>query len=79
MCEFPAVARPSDKQTDHLEERASRGTQSLWDVSTVAQRPVATGLNEMDALLTWQTCRVDEDKRVWPDTSLSQEEGEMLR
>lgn len=39
-----AALRPSDKQTYHLEERASCGTQSLWDVSTVAQRPAATGL-----------------------------------
>lgn len=42
VCEFPAVAKPSHKP-DHLEEWTSRGTQSLWDVSTPAQRPVATG------------------------------------
>lgn len=55
MCEFPAVASPSDKQTDHLEEWGSCGTQSLWDVSTVAQRAVGTGLDKMDTLLTWRT------------------------
>jgi len=55
MCEFPAVARPSDKQTHHLEERASCGTQSLWDVSPVCTKTFSyTGLDEMDTLPTWR-------------------------
>lgn len=67
ICLFPTVARPSNKQIIY-EEWVSRGTQSLWDVSTVAQRPVATGLSEMDTLLTWQ--RV-EQMETWEHVTLS--------